>query len=355
MELLQYFDDGRETAATDLYANVIGTGLGAIGGILIGRNFQWPLLRAVAANRVPALLLGAWVGYRLFPYVPTIDLHKYWNAVKPVIMHPIPTGYDLFRYTAIWLTIGALIEAIFGPRRAWLMFPLFVGLVLIAKVLMVDTTLTAAEIGGAGFAFCAWGLLSANTRLRMVVIALLFCGYVIAERLEPFQFGNTGRSFGWVPFSGFMSGSQEMGVLSFFQKFFLFGSSIWLLAKTGLWLRSSIALIAAILLVTSYAEIYLPSRSAEITDAVMALIIGAVFALIGAVEEWQPGPRLAVSGSDPVARRPIAKPRMIKSNRFNNRKHGPAPRESTGAVLRASGHRRLKTFAALVVRTLASR
>jgi hypothetical protein len=123
--------------------------------------------------------------------------------------------------------------------------------VLVAKVLMVDTTLTTAEIVGAGLAFCVWGVLALGARLRNIAIALLFCGYVVAERLEPFQFGGTPGSFGWVPFLGFMSGSFEMDVLSFFQKFLLFGSSIWLLAQAGLRLRSSIVVIAAILFTTS--------------------------------------------------------------------------------------------------------
>src|SRR5271157_3948056 len=42
IELTQYYDDGRQTAATDLYANVVGTGLGAIGGSLTGTDLRWP-------------------------------------------------------------------------------------------------------------------------------------------------------------------------------------------------------------------------------------------------------------------------------------------------------------------------
>ena len=41
MELLQYFDEGRVTAATDLYANTIGTLLGAIMGSLIGGRLRF--------------------------------------------------------------------------------------------------------------------------------------------------------------------------------------------------------------------------------------------------------------------------------------------------------------------------
>jgi hypothetical protein len=156
MELAPHYDDGRQTAATDLYANLVGTMLGAIGGRLTGRNLRWPLLREIASNRVPMLLLSSWAGYRLFPYVPTTDVHKYWNVLKPLILHPSLTGYDLFRYTAMWLAIGALIEAIGGPRHLGLLFPLFIGFVIVAKVVMLYTALTPAEITGAALALCAW-------------------------------------------------------------------------------------------------------------------------------------------------------------------------------------------------------
>ena len=359
MELAQYYDDGRQTAATDLYANVVGTGLGAIGGSLTRKNFRWPLLREISSNRVPALLLTAWAGYRLFPYVPTTDLHKYWDTLKPVILHPSLTGYDLFRYTAIWLTIGALIEAISGPKRVWLLFPLFVGVVLVAKVMMVDTTLTTAEIAGAGLAFCVLGVLAFHARLRVALIALLFFGYVIAERLEPFHFGGTAGAFSWVPFLSFMSSSPEIGVLSFFQKFFLFGSSIWLIAQAGLRLGSSMVVVAAILFITSYAEAYLPNRSAEITDTVMALIIGAIFALIDtktrrndADKEPQRGPRLTVSGREPVADGSVANSRTIGPSRVNDGERDLAPRASTDAPFRESNQSRRKTLAGLAAATI---
>jgi hypothetical protein len=99
-------------------------------------------------------------------------------------------------------------------------------------------------------------VLAVGAGLRVALIALLFCGYVIAEWLDPFQFGATASSFGRIPFLGFMSSFPEIGVLSFFQKFFLFGSSIWLLAKAGLRLRSSTLVVAVILFMTSEAETF---------------------------------------------------------------------------------------------------
>ena len=66
-----------------------------------------------------------------------------------------------------------------------------------------------------------------------------------------------------------------------FFKFFLYGSLIWLLTQAGWRLRSAILSTALILFITSEAERFLPGRSAEITDALMALVIGSIFVLIG--------------------------------------------------------------------------
>ena len=154
-----------------------------------------------------------------------------------------------------------------------------------------------------------------------------------------------------------MSSSPEIGVLSFFQKFFLFGSSIWLLAQAGLRLRLSIAIVAAILFMTSYAEAYLPNRSAEVTDTVMALIIGAVFALIekdtrrndSPVKEPQRGPRLTVSKREPAANRPVADPRTIGPSRVNDREPDLAPRANADAAFREDNRRNRRALGGLAV------
>jgi hypothetical protein len=227
-------------------------------------------------------LLGLWLAYRLYPYVPTIDLHKYWDALKPVVFHPRPAGYDLFRYTAIWLTVGSLIEAIGGRRRGWLLFPLFIAAVLAAKVLIIGKTLSAAEIDGAAIALAVWLLFAfcVSARIRVTAIALLFSAYIVAERLEPFQFSVYGPAFGWIPFRSFLYGSIEVNITSFLEKTFLYGALIWLLDRSGLRSGVSTILVAMMLFAASWAETYLPGRSAEITDALMALLIGIIIAVV---------------------------------------------------------------------------
>jgi VanZ family protein len=282
MELGQYYVPGRVTTAEDCYANVVGTALGAVAGSVVTVDFRSPALRQMAANPVPGLLLVLWLLYRLFPYVPTIDLHKYWDALKPVILYPRLTGYELFRFATICLTLGALVEGATGRKRAWLLFPLFIGTVLIAKVLIVGQVLKMAEIAGAGLGLAVWAILTISfaARTRTTVIGLLLSASIIIERLAPFQLSGEGRAFGWIPFASFIDSSLEVAVISFFEKTFLYGSWVWLLGRSGLGFAASTMIVAATLFGASWAETYLPSRSAEITDAIMALVVGGIIVLL---------------------------------------------------------------------------
>jgi len=280
IELAQYYDRGRVTNASDVYLNTFGTALGAIAGGFIGTEFHWPLLRAMALRPAPALLLAGWLGYRLFPYVPTIDLHKYWDSLKPVIFHPTFPLFEIFRYGVLWLIVAALVEAIASHRRSRLLFPIVLGFVLAAKILIVSQRLSAAELVGALTAYLVWQLLLVvPSRHRSAALFAMLGSLVLAQRLAPFHFAETAGHFGLIPFLSFMKGSLETNIQVFFEKFFLYGALIWLMSGTGILLRSSTLITAASLLVTSVLQIYLPGRSAEITDAVMAIIIGGIFAL----------------------------------------------------------------------------
>jgi VanZ family protein len=68
--------------------------------------------------------------------------------------------------------------------------------------------------------------------------------------------------------------------MSFLEKAFLYGALIWLLDKSGLRTGMSTILVAIMLFAASWAETYLPDRSAEITDALMALLIGVIIAVV---------------------------------------------------------------------------
>ena len=117
------------------------------------------MIGKVSARPIPTLLLIAWLAYRMYPYVPTIDLHKYWNPLKPIVLTPSLTGYDLFRQTANWLAVYALIEACVRRQQSAFLAPLFAVAVLGEKVLVVAINLKLSDPLGAGIAFAIWLLL----------------------------------------------------------------------------------------------------------------------------------------------------------------------------------------------------
>ena len=280
-ELAQHFVEGRVTSATDVYANMLGVFLGSAAAATWVNNSNFIVRVGILSKPIPVILLGSWTAYRTYPYVPTTDLHKFWQALKPVVLSPSLHPYDIGRHTTIWLTLFALIAAILGRRRSIVGAVLFAGFLIGARISIVDKALSMTEVAGAGVALCIWPLaLVLPLRLRALLLAVMLGGYILLERLQPFLFQRTAREFGWLPFRSFMTGSLELNLMAFLEKGFLYGGLLFLLCETGFRLRNSAILVALALFVTSWVETYLPGRSAEITDAVMVLLVASGFALL---------------------------------------------------------------------------
>jgi VanZ family protein len=295
IEFAQYYDAGRVPSAGDVYTNVSGTALGAACGLLFACDVRWSLLRDIQRRPFPALLLVSWLGYRLFPYVPTIDLHKYWDTLKALIQQPQFTAYDAFRYTIMWLTVGALLEAIASRKQSQWLMPVFGLAVVFAKILIIAQQLNAAEIAGMCAGYVIWlAIVGQPNRRRAFLVVFALIIYIPLWRLEPFQFGSTARPFGWIPFHSLLNGSLEVNTESYLEKIFYYGSLIWFMAEAGLPLWLTGAPVAAVLLATSYAEAYLPMRSAEVTDAIMALMI----AFLVTLTDLKPGAQMTPSGRE---------------------------------------------------------
>jgi VanZ family protein len=285
IELTQFHDVGRVTSMGDVYANGIGAGIGAVAAALVGASLRWPLVGELAADPSAALLLTMFFAYRLYPYVPMIDLHKYWRAVRPMLTAPsLPYG-EFSRYLVTWLFVAAIVHGLYGSRRVLLLFPLLCSAEFVGKVLIIDNTLKLDDLLSAGIAWLLWIVLLRRLPGKFGVIALIFGCMVAAERLEPFRFEALPRAFGWLPFASFMQGSIGVDIQAFCQKFYEYGGLIWLLNRTGVRLPIATLLTAGLLLVTSVAECWLPDRSAEITDAIMALVLGGAFTVLRETEQ----------------------------------------------------------------------
>ena len=288
IELLQSYEPSRISSLSDVYSNTLGALAGSVAGsILRSRSFSW---RAGTMGRRPfvVLLISCWLGYRLFPYVPVIDLHKYWTAVKPLIFSPVPPPLEFYRHAVIWLAVALLLEASLGIARSRVGLLVLVPVVLFARVLIVDAVLSPAEVAGSVLAAVVWCGFLSRAQSRAPIIAVLFTGVVVIDALRPFQFSAVAHPFGWIPFAGFMHGSVELNVRSFFEKVFTYGTLTWLIIRSGSRFIVAVCVSAGLVLCLRVSQVYLPLRSAEITDPIMLLIVAGVMKQMGENPQARP-------------------------------------------------------------------
>lgn len=280
MELSQLYIPGRVTSLADICSNTIGSFLGAGAGLLLHRRFGADLLEPVRRHPSSGLILACWLGYRLFPYVPVIDLHKYWHAVRPLLVAPELPLLNLYRHTVIWLVLALVLDELFDTAWKHIVFPLSVALLLCSRIVIVDAILSPAEVAGAAIAVLCWVGFLARLPIRKAVVFVLFVILVIFQALEPFHFSSSARPFTWVPFQGFLHGSISLNVQSFLEKTFLYGSLVWLAVRAGWSWKIAVPACGALVFALHLLQVYLPGRSAEITDVIILLAVSGVIRVL---------------------------------------------------------------------------
>jgi hypothetical protein len=236
-------------------------------------------MRDLAAGRVQVALLLMWAGDRLHPYVPATGGHDLWQAIAPLANWSAIDPLNFARASARWLMVACLVDSLFGPRRWFRVFPLLIVAESAVRLILVDRALSLTDTGGAAVALLVWPLLRWVPISRFILL-IAFAALVIAVRLSPFQFVGLPGTFGWLPFKAMMNASLTDNLRSFFSAGFLYGGLIWLLTVSGLRVGAATALTAVMLLLISVAQTWQPGPPGEITDAVIALVVGAILALL---------------------------------------------------------------------------
>lgn len=134
MELSQFYVAERVDDVRDTYANAIGTLLGGVAAMTL-RSIRHEARRGLFKRDLFAsLLLAAFVTARLYPYVPVIDMHKYWHAVHPLLSFTLPSPDELFLRTVAWAAIYYILSVMFDAQRACAAFCAVIALVFVGQL-----------------------------------------------------------------------------------------------------------------------------------------------------------------------------------------------------------------------------
>lgn len=271
LQVAQLWLPGRNAALGDALINAIGLGLGFLCAAFLSRAGLrgWLALRQV--QLVPLLLAGLWIAYRWFPLVPAIDLQNLLDGLKPLLDQP-PRLDRVLVSAAGWLACLVLLERsrLLGPGRLWL-----VGVALgvtAGQPLMAGGAITPSHLLGVALALLL--LLLPPSRRPAAAGALLLVALVISG-LYPFAWSATPGPFHAIPFAGFLEGSMDTNLLSLVYKSFMYGAAPYLLVLGGWRWRTAMLLTAATLLLVELVQLWLPGRTAELTDPLLAIGLAA--------------------------------------------------------------------------------
>jgi hypothetical protein len=197
--------------------------------------------------------------------------------VKPLLLSPSFDIYEMFRYATLWGAVTYLIQFGLKVLKPYLAVPAAMAAFFLAKMLIVDQVITFPEIIGAlaALGFLIF-VLNPQRTLGTRLLAAAFLVSIALERILPLQMSAAARPFEWIPFFSFLHGSLAVNTQSFMQKTFLYGAALVLLMDAGLGLVGASLFEGAVLAATSVFETLLVGRSAEITDAVMVILLALV-------------------------------------------------------------------------------
>ena len=294
VEMGQLYTPHRDCSAVDLTNNAIGSALGVLAGLAFVHLVHVPeSLRERFTSRNHAgmgrsgavALLYCWLAYLLFPLFPVMWLMigkaKLAGFLHAPVVSPIPT---LLR-AAEWLAVGRLLSVagVRSPLR-WLLVAL--ALLPLQFGIMSHNPAPAdfigAALGMAAFHYLGSGKKAEGAAAATMLIALTLNG------LAPFHFRAQTREFSWIPFIGFLRSDWQFAIQILLRKLFEYGAAIWLLRRAGVRLLYATCLTTAVLGGIEAAQTFLPQHVAEVTDPLLAILLGFALAVLDRQESVVP-------------------------------------------------------------------
>jgi len=272
MELLQNYVPGRVTSLSDLATNTLGAAAGALLALVFAPEIVPPLYsQARRASQGAALLVACWGAYQLYPFFPIFSSTRFEQVLHTLIATRALSPVATWAAAAEWLAAALALEAVFGRlRTSWL-----AGAMLLSglRIFMPSRSPAPEEVAGAALALAAWEILPSKRRLPLGVWMALSA--ILLVELAPFHFTRHAAPFSWVPLGASFENERWGALVILLRKAFLYGSAIWLLVRSRVAYPVAGSALAASLLVLEMVQRYLPGRTPEITDALIAVVMTA--------------------------------------------------------------------------------
>jgi glycopeptide antibiotics resistance protein len=286
IEMIQIYTVLRRCNTADLVSNACGAAAGVALGILLDRYLHKGLQKwAISGTAVgAALLLCCWIGYQTYPLMPETFRHPVLRKLRQLLFNGSFAGVPLLVATVEWIAVEPLVRAAAGARRA---SSLFAPLLLLApaRLLFLGRTVTWSELAALPLALLLLRALPQADRRRALVAGVLLAFALLANGLAPFHLSAAPAAFHWIPFQPIVEGDREFMAPILLLKCFRYGALIWLFRAAGGSFAAAAGFTVALLAAIEMAQLYVPGHVAEVTDPLLAAILGLVLSIF---ERHQP-------------------------------------------------------------------
>jgi VanZ family protein len=186
-------------------------------------------------------------------------------------------------YLAYWWLISEAVAALVSRQRSLEMLLLMIAGVLVGRLIVANQAFVPSE------------LLSLALLLPVVVLAyrmtvlpkhaLLLCAALATftiQRLAPFDFGVGPSSFDLWPFlawfdDGVLVSLQRIDWVALFGTLFSFAAVFWAMKESGASVNFAVVSVVSLALLVEILQLWLPDRTASLTDPALALALCLAF------------------------------------------------------------------------------
>lgn len=278
LQYLQFWFPSRDPSGSDAWFNTAGLLLGTAFGMRLRHAVDSHASRLAAASAhwpVATSLLLLWLASRWFPLLPHLSLERLLHHLWPLLS---PRGLplaELLHDTAGWLLCFFLLRLSPWPGLSDRTSAALALAVLALEPFFWFSYLSLAHVAGLALALALrpWWLRGPAAEWRL--LALVLCA-VLVRGLTPWPSENSPQPFLWIPFAGLLYGNMIGNTAVLLDKCFLYGGVVLLLGLRGLRLPLAGALLALVLAGIESAQRFSPGRTPELTDPVLALLLGCV-------------------------------------------------------------------------------
>jgi VanZ family protein len=255
----------RDARALDVAANTAGAAAGTMFGFA-----AYSLRREIWMPSRPLIVLGIWAFHELYPFVRSPFYRYYVSSFSG------GSPADFAEAAIDWLAAFAAAACAFPGK-------IRVAVLGAAAILPLKTVVLGMRSSRAewfAWAVAAAASLALGTMLlqapRLAGAALAFV--LLLRELAPYHLASVPVRFHFFPMEALLSSDWYFAVLVITQKAFAYIAIIYLIGEPDALILTT-ACISAGLAVLEWLQRYLPGRVPDITDPVLALVLGAVLIL----------------------------------------------------------------------------